>query len=719
MIQHYQKKTRQPNQSKNNDRKTQRFTFLNGVLYWARLALSVLFVLLVALVALPTLFIGLILWWIANHVFDRREYWRGLWAAAVFGVVVYITWIYLSNPWPFLWSTLTLAIVRHLWHAAEQSGFFLWLFNLWLAPACAPVLAGLFPSNLTRRMAAAVPKEGSLQDEQAENTRITRQLARLQQVTASMKEPSVPTAVTPFAQPAPGRGQTLGRYLRGELARQVQNGLFYLPPDFFDAHGTLAGEPKSGKSTTLIKLAAIARAYSRRVIFLDLKGSRRTAALFLAAMVELGIRNVRMYPLQAYDGWRGDGQALYNRLMQQIDPSSHPFYRSGVGSTIIALACKAPSGPPRNSYEFMRRLDYDWLMDTYAQNAQAIRDIENAAPHIAGAALVFSGFFRGMNGGLDGQWAFEDCDACYLGVNGIAHREEAAALGRYLLDDAAHFASVRKLQEEKALLIIDEFGVLESNNATRLYEGVREAGLCVYAASQSYKSLGPERDDLLDASPVKILHRCGNPEPFVKYAGKREIYKFSLSLSHDFQAESDDLYHPYANKPGAAGGFMRPQEEYAVPIEDVQQLDLGHIVLLQSGHPAYIQVEPFALSSQLVQAANDFILSAGRYQPMMPPKDEEQGQKSELQKNSPINIPRGQDQAGPGPKRLREPRPQLAPPARSLKPATAQSPPPGQALPKPGTKNESQAAPSSAPTPNTALTKPALDEEDDQFDFFS
>src|SRR5262249_36965138 len=149
--------------------------------------------------------------------------------------------------------------------------------------------------------------------------------------------------------------------------------------------------------------------------FLDLKGSRKTAALFLAAMSLLNVQRVKLYPCDAYDGWRGDPQALYNRLMEQIDPITHPFYRSGVGSTVVSFAVKAPAGPPKNSYEFLERLDVDWLKANYAQDAQALREIRAVEEHIAGLQLVMAGFFRGVAGGLDGSWAIDDVDACYIG----------------------------------------------------------------------------------------------------------------------------------------------------------------------------------------------------------------------------------------------------------------------------------------------------------------
>lgn len=295
----------------------------------------------------------------------------------------------------------------------------------------------------------------------------------------------------------------------------------------------------------------------------------------------------------------------------------------------------------------MRRLNHDWLEAQYAQDGQALREIEALAPHIAGAALVFAGFFRGIHGGLDGSWAFEDCDACYIGVNGIAHREEAAALGRYVLDDVAHYATVRKDPHEQALLIIDEFGVLESTNATALYEQVREAGLCVYASGQSYQSLGRERENVLAASSIKILHRSGNPEPLFAYAGKRETFAFSIALTED-QENPEDLYHPYANKPGAAGGYMREQEEDAVPLEDVQQLAPGHIVLIDGGQHAFLQVQPLEIPDPLVQAARDAIIQAGHYQPLPPlPPEPKQKEKAKDGKRKKREEPKTQEARKP------------------------------------------------------------------------
>ena len=608
---------------------------IDMLLFVARATLFPLVSALAGVLAFPSLVLGLFLWWRATRSFDSREFWRGTWAAATFGVIVYALWVWLGDPLPWLWQGITYDLARHLWAPGEQLLELLWLFNLWLAPACAVLLAQLYPGRWKPFAPAGQVKQPAAGDYEREEHALTAHtLFQFERMTTPLPSAASPGRSASLARAAavgqaspvvvqagPVRYEAIGSYEGGELAELVYGGELCIPPEWLELHGVLVGEPKHGKTTTLIRLATIAKLYGRKPIYLDLKGSKRTAALFLSAMSMLGVRSVKLFPLEAYDGWRGEPQALYNRLMQQIDPVTHPFYRSGVGSAVVSLAVKAPCGPPRNSYAFLERLDHDWLKAAYANDAQAQREIGYIFPHIAGLGLVFAGFFRGVAGALDGTWAFEDAEACYIGINGVAHREEAAILGRYLLDDAAHFATSRKAPDEQVLLIVDEFGVLESTNTTTLYESVRESGMSVYAAGQSYQALGPERDSVLDASAVKILHRCGNPEPIIRYAGEREKYAFSRIVGGF--GDEEEILRPMANRAADLSGqqhtVMRPEKEYAVPIEDVQQLPLGKIALICGGHGAFSQVHALAIPQPIMQAAMHFIENAPRFQPLPPP----------------------------------------------------------------------------------------------------
>ena len=154
-------------------------------------------------------------------------------------------------------------------------------------------------------------------------------------------------------------------------------------------------------------------------------------------------------------------------------------------------------------------------------------------------------------------------------------------MGRYLLEDCAHYAKYRK-GPRHAFLVIDEFGVLGSAGATDLYERVREPGMSICASAQSYEGLGPERKNVVAASSIKILHRCGDPEEMVRYAGMREVPAFAYTLG-----EKAGRRPSGAEDQPAGHTTVRMQHEYAMPIEEVQQLAIGRVGLISGGLGAW------------------------------------------------------------------------------------------------------------------------------------
>jgi hypothetical protein len=581
-----------------------------------------LFLLVAALFALPSLAIGALVWRSASKTWDYRERWRGAWLFAIPGVLVYVLIMWFAHPlWYMLGGVFYSLLHGHLLFAVEWLGL-IWLLHLFLAPACALILEGLHPMTkriqLLPRHLVPPPKEArSAQLSPSSFPTMTPFRAQPPQVAPS----PVPSFVPPsHAAPVQSSASTqalplepLGAYLGGDLYEWVYGNQLCLPLDEFVRHGTIIGEPGYGKTMTLLRLATIALHYGVQLVYLDLKGSKQTAALFVAATRLAGVRRIKVYPNEAYDGWRGDANALYNRLMAMTDPGTHPYYEK-VTSSLVSLAVHAPGGPPRNSQDFLTRLDANWLSRAYAGKAQwyAQRKIKKLKSHIDETSLTYDGFFDKIAGGLDGTFALEDADAVYIGLDGDTLKEQAASMGRYLLEDCAHYAKYRKPRSLHTLVIIDEFGVLKTSNATDLYERMRESGISVYASAQSYQSLGSERAHILAASSIKIVHRCGDPEEIVKFAGQRDQPAFSQIIDED----EDDALLPIGkgNLPKKRMA-IRTQRVYAVPIEDVQQLPRGHVALITGGHYARVQVYPLAIPADLMRAAIAFVSSP----PFMPP----------------------------------------------------------------------------------------------------
>ena len=612
-----------------------------------------------AALALPSLGVGALIWWRTGKTWDYRDRWAGTWVLAIVGLVVYAALTWVAHPLPSLFHALFVERQESILVAGLRAVGEIWLLHLCFAPACALVLEWLHP--LTRRARwlarSRVPRRGKAGRASTDHSsaRALPLNATPPHSTSASPSPSPALRSSPSSQislVSPPLTEPLGTFLGGDLYEWVRGGQLCLPLEEMWRHGTVVGEPGYGKTMTLLRLATIAVRYGMQVIFLDLKGSQKTAAQFVAATHLLGVRRIAVYPQQAYDGWRGDATALYNRLMAMIDPGTHPHYRR-ITSVLVSLAVHAPGGPPRSSQEFLARLDEKWL--TYAFRGKghcyALRKIKKLSEHISETSLTYDGFFDGVAGGLDGAFAYEDADAIYLGLDGDALKEQAVNMARYLLEDATHYMKHRKAEGVRTLCIIDEFGALGISNVTELYEHMREAGLSMWASAQSYAGLGSERENVLAASSIKILHRCGDPEELVKFAGQREVAAFSQTLD-----DKGETRRPSAEQPHTPGRrtTVQMQRQYAVPIEDVQQLALGTTALITGGLHAWVQVYPVVLPEDVLRMAT-VVVSAPPEEPPSPIVPPASRKKTQRQTPPPADVKdRGQE--------AKPPEPVLAPP---------------------------------------------------------
>ena len=164
-----------------------------------------------------------------------------------------------------------------------------------------------------------------------------------------------------------GGHAVLGHVVDGNLPWCLGSQLV-LPAEELSKHGVVIGGSGSGKTVSLLRLAYVAaKVYGYRVSFLDGKGDRNTAAQFIAMMRQAGY-TPRMFPRESLDGWRGDGNAIFNRLVA-VESFSEPYYRA-VTKRVLTLICNDQAGPPRNSQVFLAIRKSAWnptLFHTHTQ----------------------------------------------------------------------------------------------------------------------------------------------------------------------------------------------------------------------------------------------------------------------------------------------------------------------------------------------------------------
>ncbi|HEY2666989.1 MAG TPA: type IV secretion system DNA-binding domain-containing protein [Actinomycetota bacterium] len=367
-------------------------------------------------------------------------------------------------------------------------------------------------------------------------------------------------------------------------------------------HGVVVGAAGSGKTETLLRLSYLAaRVYGWQVVFLDAKGDTATRERFVAAMLQAGIdaASIRTFPAQPYDGWRGDARALVNRLMEVSD-FGEPYYRE-MALRVLDLATSAPPGPPGSSTELLGRLRKPALRMAYRARPEAAEIDDLAERDVAGVANRYRAFFGALGGSLDGAWAFEDAAACYLLLEGLALKAEAARLGRFFLEDFAHYAGVRKAQARRVLLVVDEFSALESAaDAAHLFERLRSFGAAVIVSAQGYAGLGAAADRILDAAETLVLHRCADPERLVARAGTVPRVEHTRYLPS------------HAVPPGAGReGSVTRREGWRVRPNDVRQLPAGEAIVISGGKAGRVRVERLLPADELRAAAAEIVASHG------------------------------------------------------------------------------------------------------------
>ncbi len=256
-------------------------------------------------------------------------------------------------------------------------------------------------------------------------------------------------------------GFLLAQRLAGERALPVDGGMVLLSPDRLCRHLLVCGATGSGKTETLLRLAyTVAKTSDAPVFYLDGKGDRQTAERFTGLMADAG-RTSRVFPNEAFDGWRGQPHEIHGRLMEVIDYSSDgpaAWYRD-IAKTTLRLACEHPQGPPRSSHDLLARLDLDALRAAHPHSSAAAAV---SGKDVAQVRLRYEAFFGQTRGVIDGRWAWEDANAAYLLLDSLTLREETAGLARLLFEDFAHYFTTRKPREQFALLIVDEFSALAS-----------------------------------------------------------------------------------------------------------------------------------------------------------------------------------------------------------------------------------------------------------------
>lgn len=375
----------------------------------------------------------------------------------------------------------------------------------------------------------------------------------------------------------PVLGADIGGDLRSVVRRDARGRRWLAGPESLFAHPSLiVGQPGTGKTTTLLRIAYLAsKVLGYRVFFLDGKGDVATQRDFVASMLTAGLEpdEIGAFPQGAFDGWRtsGSSEERYTQLLSRllaVVRSTEPYYEDTTRH-FIARALKEGDHLPTCSTELLARLD-----------AVAAPLSGDRKERVLETQMRFEAFFDSFHGGLDGGWDFSDKRAAYVLLRGASQEREAGRLAEYLFECFKHFATETKPAFDKALLIVDEFPALQRDaDVAGLLERLRSFGCSVVLSAQSFDGLGSERDRIVGSAQTLLLHRTPLADELVRVAGTIQASAVTTQI------------HLEAGMTGR--GTTTQEHRFRVDPNDVRTLDRGEVVVISAGRAERGRIAPY------------------------------------------------------------------------------------------------------------------------------
>lgn len=440
----------------------------------------------------------------------------------------------------------------------------------WLVPAVAMIAAAamdLAPGG--RPLTAALMRRRVEEEARRKGKRVPRRRKPIRRVPAVHRHrPVFGVLLDGDLQPADRKHRRDG-WVVGDFVS--------IPRDVLLRGGALVGAPGTGKTNGTLLLAEHAFRYGCDFVHIDVKGTAQDLAVRLAVLADehgVDLDDVRVWPDEPYDLWRGTGKQIAMRVLAAVlEPHDNTYFRQVVQSVTFAACAGDP--PPDSATEFMRRAEQaaeQLRVKAGRDGVNVGRDAQTAltrlralfaavADDTAGLAELSDREFEATFAGpFDGAWALEDARVAAFRLAGLGSDDETRYAGRLLLADVQAWIAQRKQTGRQVVLVVDELGTLGAHMAKPLVEKARESGVGVWLTGQSDIGLG-DKDQVaavLQSVAALVLLRVGNPRELVKLAGTVDAER------HAWQVDDGEV---------TATGVAADAQRFKVDPNDVLRLD--------------------------------------------------------------------------------------------------------------------------------------------------
>ncbi len=368
------------------------------------------------------------------------------------------------------------------------------------------------------------------------------------------------------------------------------------------AHALILGASGAGKSTTLLRILTDTIRRGLPVVAIDLKGS----PAFVAALGDAAASAGREFALWTPDGpthWNplahGNATELKDKLIA-TERFTEPHYQRAAERYVqtvlqVLLARGSSSAPtlaevvtlmdPRRLAASLRAVPQplaqrvqDYVSTLSPDQLSAIRGL---GTRLAIISESHTGAYLGPGAGrpVDLRRALTGAQVVAFSLNSSMYGQLAAQLGTLVIQDLVT-AVGHRLQAPggpRALIAIDEFSALGSDNTMALLARGREAGASVLLATQELADLDRAarglRDQVLGNTAVKIAHRQDVPasaQAIAQMAGTETVWEHTQRITR----------RPLLGARDTGAGTRREVERFVIHPNVIRTLPTGEAVLI-------------------------------------------------------------------------------------------------------------------------------------------
>ena len=342
-------------------------------------------------------------------------------------------------------------------------------------------------------------------------------------------------------------------------------------------HALIFGASGTGKTETAMRIALeVAEGTDAPIYYLDAKGDRSSAERF-SALMRLAGRDVKIFPNERFDGWRGDWRAIVNRLLEVVSfvPEGPAAYYRDIAKTALRLACNHPDGPPRCSDELLQRLDFAEILKAHGSCSAALA---LSSEKVAQVRMRYEAFFGQLGSALDGDWSWEDTDAAYFLLDSVALGEDTAGAASLLFSDFSHYFTQRKALDRPCLCVVDEFSAIASaSDVAMKVEQARGFNTALVLVPQTPIGMGSrtQRERILGSVETILVHAVNEPDEIAALAGCKRVSEITYRTP---QREREQL--------------VRWREAPKIDPDQIRELDTGVAWVIRRGRACRAMIEP-------------------------------------------------------------------------------------------------------------------------------